>query len=73
MNCALLLLSSGATNRWRLKMSLATEMAKKAAEENKARTVNADPVQYNLQVAIYAIAEALEGIEARLARLEMKL
>jgi hypothetical protein len=52
-------------------MSSATQKMKDAAIENqKSQSVVASPGGYNLNLAIYALAEALEGIEARLDRLE---
>jgi hypothetical protein len=52
-------------------MSKATETVKKAAIENQRDpAVIAIPGGYNLNLALFALAEALEEIEARLDRLE---
>lgn len=52
-------------------MSKATQKVKEAATENQRDpAVIATPGGYNLNLALFALAEALEGIEARLARLE---
>jgi 6,7-dimethyl-8-ribityllumazine synthase len=54
-------------------MSTATEKAKKAAIENqKDHEVIAIPGAYNLNLALHALAEAIEGIERRLERLEKR-
>jgi hypothetical protein len=52
-------------------MSVATQKMKKAAVENqKDPAVVATPGGYNLNLALFALAEALEGIEMRLGHLE---
>jgi hypothetical protein len=52
-------------------MSAATETMKRAALENqKDPQVMATPGGYNLNLAVYALAEAMEEIERRLDRLE---
>jgi hypothetical protein len=54
-------------------MSVATQTMKAAALENqKDPEVKAIPGAYNLNLAMFALAEALEEIETRLGRLETK-
>ena len=54
-------------------MSVATEKMKRCALENQNDPeVKAMPGGYNLNFALFALAEALEDIEARLDRLERR-
>jgi hypothetical protein len=54
-------------------MSRATQKMKEAALENQRDPeVKATPGGYNLNAAMFALAEALEEIETRLDRLEMR-